>query len=92
MKPLSFYEVVRLLDTPANQRLGIAGEMGVVVGIAEEGDYLGYAVLIGDETWSTGHDDVATTGNLLQRDDIYSGAVLRLDSAGNIIGHTDADE
>jgi hypothetical protein len=76
MRPLDFYEVVEMLDSPRTRRLGVAGRLGVVVGLppylvpaAEDaeppGEYVGdesYGVDIGDDGYSILRRDLRPIG------------------------------
>jgi Immunity protein 31 len=83
---LAFYEVVRVKDNAVTRGLGVADATGVIVGIAEEGGHISYAVKIGAEAYSLDHDDVVSTGETLSRADIYSGESIRVDIHGNVLG------
>ena len=84
MSELDFYEIVRVLDTPATRELGVPNVSGVVVGKAKDGSKNAYAVLIGDETYALHDPDVEGTGKKMDRDELYSGETIRVSVDGEI--------
>ena len=85
MSELDFYEIVRVLDTPATRELGVPNVSGVVVGKAKDGSKNSYAVLIGDETYALHDPDVEGTGKKIDRVELYSGETIRVSVDGEIL-------
>lgn len=77
--------MVSVLENSATTRLGVANATGVVVGKAEDGNSVSYAVLIGDEACSLTDADVAGTGSKVDPTDIYPGETLHVDLNGNVV-------
>lgn len=78
MSDLGFYEIVRVLGTANALALGVDGAHGVVVGIAHEPSESMYAVLIESETVMLARTDLVSTGQFVDRHEIYSGEVIRV--------------
>lgn len=79
MTKLGFFEVVDVLETERTTGLGIQGASGFVIGIAEEGDFLGYVIVVDGETYDVRPPDVRGTGRHVPRESFYPGASIRVE-------------
>jgi hypothetical protein len=76
---LSYYSVVNVLRSSSTAALGIDGLTGIIVGISESDPNVEYAVLVGDEVCMVNSSDVSFTGEVMSRDDLYSGSTVNVD-------------
>lgn len=76
MSKIDFYAIVRILPSSQTHQLGVAGKTGVVVG--HSGSLAGdvYAVLVAGEACMVAGSDLLPTGEILERDAIYTGDSL----------------
>ena len=98
MRPLDFYEVVEVLDSPRAQAHGVAGCLGVVVGLpphlvpgvadpepapADVGDD-SYAVDVDDDGYSILRRDLRPTGRSADPKDFVSGSSIAVSVHGEL--------
>lgn len=87
-KRLEHFDEVEILETRTTQELEVVGERGVVVGVSEEAGDRFYAVALESlgRTIMLGAGDLRPTGRRVEREDIYGGERLRVDSKGHVGG------
>ena len=81
--PFAFYDEV--IVEPAGSGLEeIAGEVGVVLGAAEDGEHWSYAVSIYSSgvTWSVTESDLKSTGRKRKKEEFYDGTLIRVSQRG----------
>jgi hypothetical protein len=84
---IDFYEVVRVLDTPATRDLGVPNTVGIVLGKSKEGNItVSYAVSIDGMTYSLHDADIEPTGRKVEREEIYTGQHIFISPEGEIVG------
>lgn len=82
------FEVVTVVPTPETRRLGLANQLGAVLGVGENADGShGYAVSLdgSDEVVDFAEEELAATGEHRAREDYYPGDVLRVDERGRVV-------
>jgi hypothetical protein len=76
---LAFYSVVRIMRSTRTANLGIDGLNGVVAGISDSGSHVEYAVMVEGKSYMIDDVDLLPTGEVLEREELYSGDSLRVD-------------
>jgi hypothetical protein len=90
MARFEFYEIVRITTSDKTKELGVAGDEGAILGMAEEPESgIWYTVLVGEQTYSIAEDELQPTGRSVTRDDLYDGSSLRATMRGDIIEESD---
>jgi hypothetical protein len=82
----AFYEEV--IVEPAGSGLEeIAGELGVVLGVAEDGERWSYGVSIYSSgvTWTVTESDLKSTGRKRKREEFYDGTSIRVSQRGRLL-------
>lgn len=90
MRPLEFYEIVEVLDNETTRQKGLAGQRGIVIGLAphllgieddpppgEPEDEL-YGIYFEEEARSLRRRDLAPTGEKVKREAVYDGTSIRV--------------
>lgn len=97
MRPLHFYEVVEILDSPATRNLGLVGRYGVVTGVPPANlgiDEVGassdpgsaqYSVEVGDDGVAVALRDLRPTGDRVDERLFRSGTSIRVSVDGRIV-------
>ncbi len=84
-----FYEKVRI-SSDDDELAEVNGQLAAVLGksVEDDGSLVGYAVHIyaTGECWSVNERDLAATGEFDRRETFYSGASIRVDEDGNLVG------
>lgn len=88
--PFSYYEIVRVLATPATTGEHIAGLEGAVLGIAAEddGEIVSYAVSIYERDgicWSLAPTDLEPTGRHDRHENFCDGTSIRVSEQGELL-------
>lgn len=98
MRPLDFYEVVRIVDSPRTRDLDIVDREGIVTGVPPHllgieddpppGDPAQdlYAVRVADDGYALARRDLQPTGRRLPRSARYNGSRLRVSVEGEPVG------
>src|SRR3712207_216129 len=88
-EPLSVYDNVRILDSDASRRLGVAGCQGTVTGIPESDDGrtcldedVQYAVLVRDTNYAIARRDLRPSGSKASPDEFEAIASVRVSVHG----------
>jgi hypothetical protein len=84
------FEVVRILESPATRHLGIAGLIGIILGVSAEeaeGIPLNYAVKVDSlgQSFMVSGDDLVAIGQQVPAVDIYDGTSIRVTEKGEVI-------
>jgi hypothetical protein len=84
--PFAFYEVVVVHSSRPELR-EIAGERGVILGMAEEAGQWSYAVSVESSgiCWSLGASDIKSTGEVRRREDFYDASSIRVSKDGRLL-------
>jgi hypothetical protein len=89
----TFYEIVRVRNTPKNRSCRIAGLEGAIMGITppdeiEEGQELAYSVFIDavDSSWALNESELEPTGRKARREDFHDGTSIRVSRDGRLLG------
>ncbi len=84
-----FYEKVRIASDD-DELAEVNGQLAAVLGksVEDDGTLVGYAVHIyaTGECWSVKERDLVATGEFDKRETFYSGASIRVDEDGNVVG------
>jgi hypothetical protein len=85
--PFAFYEVVVVQSSRPELR-EIAGERGVIMGMAEEAGQWSYSVSIESSgiSRSVGASDIKSTGEVRRREEFYDGSSIRVSKDGKLLG------
>ena len=85
--PFAFYEVV-VIESSRPELRDVAGERGVIMGMAEEDGQWSYAVSIESRgtSWSVFKSDIKSTGEVRRREEFYDGSSIRVSKDGELLG------
>lgn len=95
MRELGFYELVRVVDSHRTRELGVAGEVGVVIGVpphligveddpAPSNDSRHqYSISIRATGFALYRDEVEPTGEPVGRESLYDGGSMRVSVEGD---------
>lgn len=97
MRPLEFYEVVRILDSERTRALGIANQRGIVDGLPPhlldiQGEQSPddtaehqYGVAIGDVGYALYRTEIEPTGERVEAGALYDGSSIQVSPEGDLL-------